>query len=129
MPSSRPLVVWTFCAAMLICTLVMGWVGSMAAGYLVCTIALALEAVLLWTGRAKTVFSLVLLVNQASGLALILVLWLGAPLGDLKLDISGVSLLVNLAFGGPLLALLALPLILLMRFGATLPAWFAERHG
>jgi hypothetical protein len=127
MGSSRPGLVTLFCAGLLVCALLMAWVGSMAAGYFVCVIALVLEAVLLWTGRWRRTFEIVLLVNQVSGLLLILDLWLGGGLGDLKLDISGVCLLINLAVGGPLLAVAAIPLILSMRFGARLPAWFAAQ--
>ena len=125
MGPSRPALVTFFCAALLVCALAMAWVGSMAAGYFVCVVALVLEAGLLWSGRSRRAFEFVLVVNQVSGLLLILDLWLGGGLGDLKLDISGVCLLINLAVGGPLMAVLAIPLILSMRFGARLPAWFA----
>lgn len=124
--SNRPLNATLFAGLLALCAMVMVWIGSMAAGYYVPALALLLEAALLWLGKGKRLFEAVLLINQAAGLVLILDLWLGGGLGDLKLDISGVMLLTNLAFGGPLLSLLAAPLLLLLRFGQATPAWFAR---
>lgn len=128
--SNRPFNVTLFAGLLALSAVVMIWVGSMAAGYYVPAIALLLEAALLWLGKGKRLFEAVLLINQITGLVLILDLWLGGGLGeswgDLKLDISGVMLLTNLAFGGPLLSLLAVPLLALLRFGQATPAWFAH---
>lgn len=123
--AARPTLVKLFALLLVLAALGMIWVGTMAAGYYVPALALLLEAALLWLGKGRRLFEAVLLINQVSGLLLILDLWLGAGLGDLKLDISGVMLLANLAFGGPLLSLLALPLLALLRFGRAIPAWFA----
>ncbi|QUD89683.1 hypothetical protein [Phenylobacterium montanum] len=87
--------------------LVMAFLGSMAAGYYVPAACLALLAALIWLGRASKLVGLVALINVVSGMVLLLDLWLGGGLGDLKLDISGVALLVNLATGGPILSLVA----------------------
>jgi hypothetical protein len=127
---SRPFNATLFTGLLALSAVVMIWVGSMAAGYYIPAIALLVEAALLWLGKGKRLFEAVLLINQVSGLILILDLWLGGGLGeswgDLKLDISGVMLLTNLAFGGPLLSLLAVPLLALLRFGQATPAWFAR---
>lgn len=100
------------------------WLGTMAAAYYVPGACLLLQAILLWRGRAFRYFEGIMLVNQVTGLVLILVLWLGNGLGDVKLDIAGVMLLVNLLCGGPLMSLLAVPLLGTLRFGTALPAWF-----
>jgi hypothetical protein len=124
--SNRPMNATLFAGLLALCAVVMVWIGSMAAGYYVPAIALLLEAALLWLGKGKRLFEAVLLVNQITGLVLILDLWLGDGMGDLKLDISGVMLLTNLVFGGPLLSLLAAPLLALLRFGQATPAWLAR---
>jgi hypothetical protein len=124
--STRPMNVTLFAGLLVLAALVMIWLGTMAAGYYVPASALLVEAALLWRGQGRKLFEAVLAVNQAAGLLMILDLWLGDGLGDLKLDISGVLLLANLAFGGPLLSLLALPLLALLRFGQATPAWFAR---
>lgn len=123
---NRPFNATLFAGLLALSAVVMIWVGSMAAGYYIPAIALLVEAALLWLGKGKRLFEAVLLINQITGLVLILDLWLGGGLGDLKLDISGVMLLTNLAFGGPLLSLLAVPLLALLRFGQATPAWFAH---
>lgn len=123
---NRPFNATLFAGLLALSAVVMIWVGSMAAGYYIPAIALLVEAALLWLGKGKRLFEAVLLINQITGLVLILDLWLGGGLGDLKLDISGVMLLTNLAFGGPLLSLLAVPLLALLRFGQATPAWFAR---
>ncbi len=124
--STRPLTVTLFAGLLVLAALFMIWLGTMAAGYYVPALALLVEAALLWRGQGRKLFEGVLAINQAAGLLMILDLWLGGGLGDLKLDVSGVLLLVNLAFGGPLLSLLALPLLALLRFGHATPAWFAQ---
>jgi len=112
---SRPVVVTVFCVLLGIAGLLTGYFGLSAAGYLVPAAALFLLAALLWFGRAQRVVAGVLTVNLASGLLLVLVLAFGAGLGERKLDVSGVALLVNLLTGGPLLGLIAGPLLVLMR--------------
>ncbi|MFZ5670762.1 MAG: hypothetical protein ACOY4K_14830 [Pseudomonadota bacterium] len=123
---SRPLPVLAFTALLGLAALFMAYLGSMAAGYFAPALVLAALAGLLWTGRFRKIFEGVMIANQASGALLILVLWLGGGLGDLKLDIAGVALLVNLAAGGPLLALISMPLLPLMRLKPDLPAWFGR---
>lgn len=110
MARTRPARVTVFTVLLILGAAFMAWLGSMAAGYYVPAAVLLIQAALLWTGAGRGLFSLILLINQASGLILILVLWLGGALGDAKLDISGGALLVNLATGGPLMAILAIPL-------------------
>jgi len=109
----------------------MAWLGTMAGAYYAPAACLLLQAILLWRGRAFRFFEGIMLVNQVTGLVLILALWLGDGLGNLKLDIAGVMLLANLLSGGPLMALLAIPLLGTLRFGTALPGWFrAHRaHG
>lgn len=91
--------------------LLTGWFGLSANGYLVPAAIMLVTALLLWIGRARRFVAGIALVNLASGVLLVLVLAFGGFLGEHKLDVSGVSLLTNLATGGPLLAVLS-PLIL-----------------
>lgn len=105
--------------------LLTGYVGLSANGYLVPAATMLLVAALLWLGRLGRAVRVIALINLASGVALIAVLAFGDFLGDRKLDISGVSLLLNLLAGGPLLGLLAAPLLLALRQDRRLSAWFA----
>jgi len=126
--SNRPRSVRIFTALLMISALVMAFVGWAANAYWVSAACLLLQAVLLWSGRARGLFRSVLIVNQLSGLVLILVLWLGAGLGDTKLDIAGVALIVNLLCGGPLLSILAIGLIPALHQGRRVHAWFDRRN-
>lgn len=110
--------------SILILALLIGYVGLSAYGYLVpATVAIAMAA-LLWLGKAGRLFKVVTLVNLVSGMLLVLVLAGGDFLGDHKLDVSGVSLLVNLLTGGPAVALVAPALLLGLRRGKSLDSWF-----
>ncbi len=125
--SARPFLAQIFVLLLVASGLFMAWLGLSAAGYFVPALCLLLQALLLWLGRGLSAFTGIMLVNQAAGLVLILVLWLGDGLGHAKLDISGVSLLLNLLCGGPLMSVLAIPLLALLHFDAKLPAWFQAR--
>jgi len=125
--TARPLAVQVFTPLLIIGGLLMAYLGLAASGYFIPALGLALAAALLWLGRGRPVFTGLMLINQLSGLVLILDLWLGGPLGVHKLDVSGVALLVNLATGGPLMAILSIPLLVSLRFGQALPAWFQAR--
>lgn len=109
---------------LLMLALLVGYFGLSANGYLVpAAVAIAMAA-LLWLGKAGRLFKTVTLINLISGSLLVLVLAFGDFLGDRKLDISGVSLLVNLLTGGPALALVAPALVLGLRQGKPLHTWF-----
>ena len=122
---TRPTVVKAFAPLLAMAGVATGYFGLSANGYLVPAACLFMMAALAWSGTARAMFKGVLIANLAAGALLILVLALGAPLGDRKLDISGVALIVNLLTGGPLLGLLAPPLILGLREGKSLARWFA----
>lgn len=122
--TARPKGVWIHCTLLLACAALMAWVGWSAHAYFVPALCLLLQAALLWSGRGFRLFRWILVVNQASGLALILVLWLGSGLGDTKLDIAGVMLLTNLLAGGPLLSILAVALLPGLHRGKRLFSWF-----
>ena len=109
---------------MLILGLLVGWFGLSANGYLVPAAVALLMAALLWLGKAGRLFKAVIAVNLLSGTLLVLVLAFGDFLGDRKLDASGVSLLVNLLTGGPAVGLAAPALLLGLRRGKPLHAWF-----
>ena len=109
---------------LLMLALLVGYFGLSANGYLVPAAVAIAMAVLLWLGKAGRLFKTVTLINLISGSLLVLVLAFGDFLGDRKLDISGVSLLVNLLTGGPALALVAPALVLGLRHGKPLHTWF-----
>ena len=110
--------------AILILGLLIGYLGLSANGYLVPAVVAVLMAALLWLGKAGRLFMVVTLVNLFSGTLLVLVLAFGDVLGTHKLDVSGVSLLINLVTGGPAVALVAPALLLGLRRGKPLHSWF-----
>lgn len=114
---------------MVVLALLLGYFGLSANGYTVPAAIAVILAVLLWLGRAGRIFKAAVLVNLMSGTLLVLVLAFGDFLGDSKLDVSGVSLLINLMSGGPAVALLAPALLLGLRRGKPLHAWFNRAAG
>lgn len=114
---------------MVVLALLLGYFGLSANGYLVPAAIAVILAVLLWLGRAGRIFKAAVLVNLMSGTLLVLVLAFGDFLGDSKLDVSGVSLLINLMSCGPAVALLAPALLLGLRRGKPLHAWFNRAAG
>ena len=118
---ARPVVL---SAVLAIGALVTGALGLDANGYLVPAVVALVLASLLWLGKGGALVRLVSCINLASGVLLVAVLAFGGFLGDRRLDISGVSLLVNLATGGPALSLVAPGVLLGMRPGRPLSAWF-----
>lgn len=122
--TDRPGVARLLCLMIVILAALLGYVGLSANGYLVPAAIAAAMAALLWLGKAGRLFKAVTLINLISGTLLVLVLAFGDFLGDRKLDLSGVSLLVNLVTGGPALALPAPVLLLGLRRGKPLHAWF-----
>jgi hypothetical protein len=121
----RPFQAKLFAFLLFLSSLATGFVGLAANGYLVPALCLLIMAVLLWFGRGRIFLSSVIALNLASGLVLILALWAGGALGYAKLDLAGAALLCNLLCGGPLMSMLGAPLLMSLRAGKTLPAWFA----
>jgi len=121
---NRPLQATVLALLLFLSGLFMAWLGTMANAYFVPAACLVVHAIVLLRGRGLRYFEGVMLANQLSGLVLVAVLWLGDGLGDLKLDIAGVMLLANLLCGGPLMSVLAVPLLGALRFGKDLPGWF-----
>lgn len=124
---SRPAAVKAYTLLLLLSAVFMALLGWSASAYYVPALCLLLQAMLLWLGRSYGLFKWILLVNQVSGLILILVLWLGDGLGDRKLDVSGAMLLVNLLCGGPLMAILGGLILPALRRGKGLFHWFNPR--
>jgi hypothetical protein len=125
--SVRPAQVSVFALLLLLSSAFMAFMGTSAAGYYVPAVCLLVQSLLLWQGRAFKWFEWVMLLNQISGLVLILMLWLGDALGDLKLDIAAAMLLLNLLCGGPLMSLLSIGILGSLRFKKSLPEWFQAR--
>jgi hypothetical protein len=123
-PSVRPLQATLYAALLLASGIFMAFMGLSASGYFAPAACLLLQAVLLWRGRAFKLFEWIMLINQLTGLVLILMLWLGDSLGDLKLDVAGVMLLLNLLCGGPLMSVLAIAILGSLRFSKQIPDWF-----
>jgi hypothetical protein len=111
----RPITVTIFTVVLAVAGLLTGCIGLSAAGYLVPAAALFALAALHWFGRFPRFVAGALIVNLSSGLLLVLVLAFGAVLGARKLDVTGVALLVNLLTGGPLLGVIAGPLLYVTR--------------
>lgn len=122
--ATRPASVKAYTLLLAAGALFMALLGWSASAYYVPAAYLLLQAILLWQARAYAFFRWTMIINQISGLALILVLWLGDGLGNAKLDISGAMLLLNLLFGGPLMAILAVSMLPAMRRQKALHQWF-----
>jgi hypothetical protein len=121
---SRPAAVKAYTVLLVLSAIFMAALGWSASAYYVPALCLLLQALLLWFGRGYRLFKWILLVNQVSGLLLILVLWLGDGLGTTKLDIAGVMLLLHLLCGGPLMALWGGAILPALRRGKRLFQWF-----
>lgn len=121
---SRPGAVKAAVGVLVASALLMAALGWSASAYYVPALCLLLQALLLWFGRGYRLFKWILLVNQVSGLLLILVLWLGDGLGTTKLDIAGVMLLLHLLCGGPLMAIWGGAILPALRRGKRLFQWF-----
>jgi hypothetical protein len=124
---SRPAAVKAMVGVLVASALVMAALGWSASAYYVPALCLLLQAALLWSGRGFGLFRSILLVNLLSGLALVLVLWLGDGLGSRKLDVSGAMLLVHLLCGGPLMAAWGGLLLPALRRGTSVFQWFNPR--
>lgn len=120
---TRPTQAKVFTVLLLACGIFMALMGMSASAYYVPAACLFLQAILMWRGRGYRLFKLILELNQLTGIVLILVLWLGDALHLPKLDISGVMLLGNLLFGGPLMSILAIGLLGGFHFSPVLPGW------
>lgn len=123
--TNRPSLARLFAALLLLSSLFMALLGMSASAYFVPAACLLLQAVLVWRGKGLTLFKRIIELNQITGIVLILVLWLGDALHLPKLDISGAMLLGNLLTGGPLMSVLAVPILGALLFGQGLPRWFA----
>ncbi|MBS0254426.1 MAG: hypothetical protein JSS36_04245 [Proteobacteria bacterium] len=121
----RPGMAALVAGTMAVVALLVGYLGLSAYGYLVPAVVALICAALVWQGRLAGLVRVIALVSMVSGTLLVLVLALGDGLGDRKLDISAVALLVNLATGGPATALVAPLLLLGLRPGRPLATWFA----
>jgi hypothetical protein len=122
--ASRPAAVTAYTVLLVLSAIFMAALGWSASAYYVPALCLLLQALLLWFGRGYGLFKWILLMNQVSGLLLILVLWLGDGLGTTKLDIAGVMLLLNLLCGGPLMAIWGGAILPALRRGKRLFQWF-----
>lgn len=102
----------------------MALLGMSASAYYYSAAILLLQALLIWTGSGFKPFKRILELNQLSGLLLILTLCFGDALHLPKLDIAGVMLLTNVLTGGPLMSVLAIPLLASLLLKNPLPLWF-----
>ncbi len=128
--SQRPLEVVVFSALLAASALFMMFLGEMAHAYYAPALCLALVAILLWSARAPKLFKVLLLLNQLTAIVLILAIAYRRavqPAETLTLDISSLALIGNMLFGGPVLAILSVPLLALLARGKRLPAWLASR--
>jgi len=123
-PGSRPTFAKIGAWLLVLSAIFMALLGWSASAYYVPATCLLLQAALLWRGRGFGLFKWIVLINQVSGIVLILVLWLGDGLGTTKLDVAGVALLLNLLCGGPLMALLGGAMLPALRKGKRLFQWF-----
>lgn len=122
--TARPSAVKAYAALLALSAVFMALLGWSASAYYVPAACLLLAALLMWSGRGYVLFKWILFLNLASGLILILVLWLGDGLGRARLDVSGAMLLANLLCGGPLMSLWGSAILPSLRRGRRLFQWF-----
>jgi hypothetical protein len=127
MPNARPASVKVYAALLAASAVFMALLGWSASAYYVPAGCLLLAALLLWSGRGYGLIKWIVIVNLATGLLLVLVLWLGDGLGERKLDVSGVMLLGNLLCGGPLMGLWGSAILPSLRPGRRLFQWFGQQ--
>lgn len=120
----KPTAVKVYAILLVVSAIFMALLGWAANAYYVPALCLLGLAFLLWRGQGFKLFKRIILVNQVSGLVLILVLWLGDGLGATKLDISAAMLLLNLLCGGPLMSIWAAPIMPALHKGKPLFQWF-----
>ena len=129
MAVARPAQVRVYSLLLVLAGIFMALLGWSAGAYYVPAMCLGLLALLLWWGRGVALFKWVLVLNQVAGLVLVLALWLGdrIGLGQAKLDVSGVALLLNLLCGGPLASIVGAFMLPGLRSGRRLFDWFNAR--
>ncbi len=120
----RPFQAGLYAALFLTSGIFMALLAMSASAYYYSAAALVLQAALIWSGRGYMPFKRILELNQLSGLILIVVLACGDALHLPKLDIAGVALLTNVFTGGPLMSVLAIPILASLLFKNVLPLWF-----
>lgn len=128
----RPLQTSLYSGLLLSSGLVMCALGFSTGAFLfVPAAALFLQAFLLWRGMARRFFAGLLNLNQLTSGVLLLLAWTGLTdsLSLPFLDVAAVLLVASLITGGPLMAILAIPVLINLHFGKTLPDWFALREG
>jgi len=126
----RPWIASAFAALLALSGLATGYVGLSANGFLVPAAVMLLLGGLVWFGAGLRTVAAIVALNLACGSLLDLVLALGESLGTHKLDVAGVLLLANIATGGPLVSLLAVPLLAALWFSSSFRTWLAAnaRH-
>jgi hypothetical protein len=122
----RPLQVSVMAGLLLLAGMLMIYLGFAANAYFISGAVLLLAAALLWLGTGFKVFKNLLLANQITAILLLIFLFTGlAGLLSLpKLTITGALMVINVFIGGPLLGILAIPILASMHFSRVLPDWF-----
>lgn len=123
--SGAPWAVRILAGLVFVAALATGELGRTAAGYLVPAAALLVSAILIWLGRGRRLLLVLVGLGLGGELIMDLALALGDGLGHAKHDVAGVAFLVNLAFGGPAMSLLAVPILASLRFVPQVRDWFA----
>jgi len=108
--------------------LVTAYAGMSASGYLLPVGALLVSAALVWLGQWRLVVVSLAAANLLSEVLMDTVLGIGDGLGRTKLDIAGVLLLTNFVCGGPLMTVIALPLLAAFRWSKELRRWFQSHE-
>ena len=122
--TGRPLQAVVYTLLFLLSGIFMALLGMSASAYYYSAACLILQALLIWTGSGYKPFKRILELNQLSGMLLILTLCFGDALHLPKLDIAGVMLLTNVFTGGPLMSILATPVLASLLLKNQLPLWF-----
>ena len=125
--NARPTQATIFSILALLVAIFALYLGTMAYSFAVMAVSILLSAFWLWTGRSLKPFKAVLVLNQVTGIALIALIAyrkIVLPYEDFTLTLSGIALVGNVLVGGPLLALIAIPLLPKLSNGKPLGDWF-----
>ena len=125
--NARPTQATIFSILALLVAIFALYLGTMAYSFAVMAVSILLSAFWLWSGRGLKPFKTVLVLNQVTGIALIALIAyrkIVLPYEDFTLTLSGIALVGNVLVGGPLLALIAIPLLPKLSNGKPLGDWF-----
>lgn len=122
----RPIQVIVFSILLFISAIFMLYLGTMASAYSLMSITLFMAAYSLWNAWKSNILKIILILNQVSALALIILIAyrkIALPIEEVTLDLSGLALVINIIVGGPFMGILSGILLTMMKDGKPITVW------